>query len=466
MSILTAQQLEENEQYDKAYEEYKGVQNPNIDILERLAHLALILKKNDEAVEYYNSILEKDPQNILAYEQLMDLYADSERYKYYISRGNKHVIEQEFMHAISDFKKALSKAETDEEINSTRFVLASLLEKTGKNNEAIDEYLRILESPAKNEESFLNLAAIYIKEDSISSAIETLTRAIDAGYDSNVVKEELAQLYLRNNQQDKARNFTTDSLTKIRSYLDEEENEKAFELLEQVKDTYKKNPKYLSLLAQYYYNKSDWDNALATVTEFEKFDKTSPLTNQMRALIYEEKGEDYLAHINWAKYNLRRGNKDVALNEYYMAIKIKDDDAETILNIAELLEDMKDKTQAGEFWGMLVKLEPTNRRALEKLADFKESIGDYQGQVDALEGLVKASNKNLLNVKKLAQAYEKVKDNENALKCYQYYVDHSPVNDDYSFAKARVEKLSTQPRGEASSQEEGLLDKIMRLFSK
>src|SRR5574344_1908117 len=105
MSIVTAQQLEENEQYDKAYEEYKRVSNPNIDILERLAHLALILKKNDDATQYYNSILEKDPQNILAYEQLMDLYADSDRYKYYISRGNKHVIEEEFLHAITDFKK-------------------------------------------------------------------------------------------------------------------------------------------------------------------------------------------------------------------------------------------------------------------------------------------------------------------------------------------------------------------------
>src|SRR5574344_1398464 len=111
MSLATAQQLEANEQYDKAYEEYKKVSNPNIDTLERLAHLALILKNQEDATEYYNKILEKDPKNIVAYEQLMDIYAESDRYKYYISRGNLHIIQEEISHAINDFRKALTKAQ-------------------------------------------------------------------------------------------------------------------------------------------------------------------------------------------------------------------------------------------------------------------------------------------------------------------------------------------------------------------
>lgn len=56
-----------------------------------------------------------------------------------------------------------------------------------------------------------------------------------------------------------------------------------------MQDRYKKNPKYLSLVAQYYYTEKKFDEALDAVNEFAKFDKNSPLIYQMRALIYEEK---------------------------------------------------------------------------------------------------------------------------------------------------------------------------------
>ena len=153
MSVNLAEQLEENEQYDKAYEEYKKAhaQKPkSIEILERLGHLATILEKNDEAAEYYNKILELDATSLLAYEQLMDIYVHTDRYKYYISRGNLHVLQQEISHAINDFKKALDKTQNSGETNSTRFVLASLYEQVGKPHQAIDLYLRILDTEGEN----------------------------------------------------------------------------------------------------------------------------------------------------------------------------------------------------------------------------------------------------------------------------------------------------------------------------
>ena len=55
----------------------------------------------------------------------------------------------------------------------------------------------------------------------------------------------------------------------------------------------------------------------------------------------------YEAHLTWARYNLVRGNRDVALNEYYMALKEKDDDAEMIKELAELLDDMGDRNHKG-----------------------------------------------------------------------------------------------------------------------
>ena len=76
MSIALAEQYEENEEYEKAYEEYKKSYQSNpkdLGLLERLGHIAMMLDKKDEAADYYNTILEMDATNIMAYEQLMDI---------------------------------------------------------------------------------------------------------------------------------------------------------------------------------------------------------------------------------------------------------------------------------------------------------------------------------------------------------------------------------------------------------
>lgn len=465
MGITSAEQYEENEQYDKAYEEYKSMyskNSKNLDILERLGHVALILDKKDEAAEYYHMILELDPSNTVAYEQLMDIYVHTDRFKYYISRGNLHVLQEEISHAIGDFKKALDKAQSTEEANSTRFVLATLYEQTGKNHNAIDEYLRILDTSAVNELVFLKLAQAYINEDSISSAIGILERARENGFDTENIKENLAQLYLKNDQPDKAREFTNDDLVKIRALLDEGKNKEAFGLLENIKASNKTNPQYHSLLAQYYFNEKKWEESLNSVAEFDNLQKNSPLTYQMRALIYEEKGNNFDSHINWAKYNLAKQDKDVALNEYMSAYQYKDNDAVLVRNIAELLEDLGDKNQSSEFWEKLVALDPKNMKALEKLADFKAHIGDHRSEAEILEKLYAIDNKNSIVVKKLAQAYEKIKNKNKALEFYNIFLKISPVNDDYEQIKSKISKLENVQMEE----DEGLLGKIMGLFAK
>lgn len=469
MSINTAEQLEENEQYDKAYEEYKKLyaQSPkSTDLLERLGHLALILEKKDEATEYYNKILELDASNTVAYEQLMDIYVHTDRYKYYVSRGNLHLLQDELSHATNDFKKAIEKAQTNAEINAIRFVLADLYEQAGKNHQAIDEYLRILDTQMENQSAieilYLKLAQVYIKEDSLSSAIGILERALENGMETEAIKENLAQLYLRNNQPDKARQHSKDELVKVKSLLEEGKNQAAYDILDKIKNDYKKNAQYYLLLAQYYFNTKNWDNALEQVNEYDKFEQNSPLTWQMRALIYEEKGNDFDAHINWAKLNLSRGDKDVALSEYFGAYQCKSDDLILIRNLAELLEDVGDKHQANEFWEKLVHLDPKNRKALEKSADFKESIGDYRAAAEVLEKLYEIDKKNTIIVKKLAQSYEKLKNKDKALEFYNQFVSISPVNDDYEKAKAKIAKLESTEMEE----DEGLLGKLMGLFNK
>ena len=108
--MASAEQLEDNGQYDLAYEEYKkrysqNTNNPHI--LERLGHIANILGKKDEAENYYTQLIRLDSTNLMAYEQLMDICSETNRYKYYLCRGEVHVIQGQIEHAINDYKKAI-----------------------------------------------------------------------------------------------------------------------------------------------------------------------------------------------------------------------------------------------------------------------------------------------------------------------------------------------------------------------
>ena len=465
MSINIAEQLEENEQFDKAYLEYKKIyaQKPkNMEILERLGHLALLLDNKEEALEYYSKILELDPVNVLAYEQLMDIHVHTDRYKYYVARGNLHVVQEELSHAINDFKKALDKAQTSTETATVRFVLANLYEQTGKAHNAIDEFLRILDTQSANELVYLKLAQIYLSQGAVTSAIEILERARTNEFDTVNVKENLAQLYLRNDQPQKALELTDNDLVKAKSHLEEEKNKEAFEILDKTDSATKKTSQFHSLLAQYYFNEKQFDKSLDCVAEFDKLEQNSPLTYQMRALIYEEKGNDFDSHINWAKYNLAKNDKDVALNEYMYAYQLKADDLSLAQSIAELLEELGDKNHASEFYEKITELEPSNKKALQKLADFYESIGDYRAQCSFMEKLYTIDNKNALVIKNLAKAYEKTKNKEKALEFYNKFISISPVNEEYEQIKTKVQKLESTDFQE----DDGLIGKFMRLFSK
>ena len=79
-----AEQLEIDEKYEEAYAEYRKElphKQNDIELMTKLAHLALILDKKDEAKAYYAKILELDPSSILAHEQLIDLYVHEDKFK-------------------------------------------------------------------------------------------------------------------------------------------------------------------------------------------------------------------------------------------------------------------------------------------------------------------------------------------------------------------------------------------------
>jgi len=469
MSLQEAEQFEENGQYEEAYQEYKKVYTHNqndLSLLAQLGHIAMMLKKTDEAEAYYHRMLTLDATNPTAYEQLMDIYIDTDKYKYYVYRGNLHSIEQKFEHALNDFKKAAAHAGDDHEaISSVRFVMGTLYEQLGNPTKAIDEYLKVMDYDHTNEEVYLRLANLYTLEDAVGSAIETLERAIKEGFETEVITENLAQLYLKNGTPEKAKNITKNELTKIKSMLASGESKEAFEELTKVEDKYKDNSLLYALKAEYYYTEKEFDKALDAVKKFGELAPNHPLVFQMSALIYEAQNDEYHSTLNWGKYNLVRGNKDIAINEFLNAYQLKDDEADLVATIANLLETSGDKHQSMEFYEKLVKLEPNNRSALEKLAKYREDLGDYRTAADFLEQLLETDKRNINAMKKLASMYEKTRDKQHALDMYKKYLQTAPQSDEYKEIEKKVAKLEHTEMA-PDEEEEGLLDKIMKFFNK
>lgn len=391
-----AEQLEMNEKYEEAYAEYKKElpnKNGDIELLTKLAHLSLILEKKDEAKIYYGKILEVDPANILAHEQLIDLFVNEDKFKYYLFRGNLHSLQQQYSHAKSDYKKAIDNAKDQEESLPARYLYAGLAEQQEKYQEAIDEYLRISDYDEKNPIVFLKLAELYEKTEGIIASIEILERGLkENGFKE--FEEILAGYYIRNSQPDKAVSLTQNDLTKARALMDLDKNDEAYEILNKVKDNYKGQALIHSLLAQYYFQKGLSEEAFQEIDEYAKIEPNSPLIYQMRALIYESKDDSFNEHVNWGKYNILKGEKEVALNEYMTAYQFDNGDVNLIETIANLLEVLKDQTKACEFYERLVEIEPNNASALEKLAIFRNSIGDYRGAFEYMDRLKSVAQRN------------------------------------------------------------------------
>ncbi len=403
-----AEQLEQDEKYEEAYAEYKKElphKQGDIELLTKLAHLALIIDKKDEAKAYYGRILEVDPSNILAHEQLIDLFVNEDKFKYYLLRGNLHALQQQMSFAKSDYKKAIDNAKDQVEALPARYLHAGLCEGQEKYQEAIDEYLRISDYDEQNPVVFLKLAELYEKTEGIIASIEILERGLkEHGFKD--FEEILSGYYIRNSQPEKALELTQNDLTKSRALMDMEKNDEAFEILNKIKDEYKEQPIIHSLLAQYYFQKGMKEEAFKEIDEYAKLDSNSPLIYQMRALIYEADGDSFNEHINWGKFNILKGEKEVALNEFLTAYQFNNNDAELIETIAVQLESQKDTTKACEFYERLVELEPKNTNALKKLAIFRDSIGDYRGAFEYMERLKEADPRNQF----VAENFESYKD--------------------------------------------------------
>lgn len=376
-----------------------------------------LIKGNDEkAIEIYTKIIELAPGDEVALSQLMDLYLERDKFMYYITRANVNIVQQKYEHAINDVKKALNLE--SQSIEALR-KLGRLYKVTGKNLRAVDEFLKILDIDANQKDAYIELIDLYTKENSPESAIGIAKKAVANFTQDSEFKNILANLYFKSGDYKNALETAEDDFLKAKILLQDEQNDSAKEILNKLKEDknmYKESNKeqlaaYYLLEAQYYYNKKEFDEALNYVEKYTDLSLPNALSFQMKALIYEGMGDEFKSSYNWGYCYKVRKRFDEAIVEFTHAHNAKPDDKNTLIELANLYANNGEKFASMEYWKKVYEIDK-DKRAGQILGDFYYEQGDLR----------------------LAEYYGKT-----------------------------IEKKSQK---EAAYEDEGLLEKIIKLFSK
>ncbi len=463
--LMQAQTLIDSEEYDKAYEMLKNAYDKlkdDAEYLEKTALLAKTMELKDEAKKYWEELVKVDPNSIVGYSELLDIYINTDKYKYYITRAKYKVLNQQIPQSIDDYKKAISNTTEEDELINARFLLAKAYEYVGKTQNAIDEYYRILEQ--KDDMAiYYKLADLYCEIDDRFSAINVLERGVKAFPAVNELGEYLAGLYIKEGNYDKALENARSPYTKVKAYLMKGDNAQALKLLNDNKD--EKNANYFALLAEYYFNLKDWDKCLENVEKFESVSPQNPLCYQMRALVCDAKDDSYGYHYNMGKCYSYKQDYELALNEYLNAHRFDSQKTEAIKEIIKINEASGDKTSLMEFYEKLVRQEPDNTFALVGLGDVYADLYEFKNALEYYEKAIKTGTASYEVYYKTGLCYEKLKDLSSAKESYEKYLAKAPLSPDTEKLKEKLAKMDTSS-SLAVSADEGLIDKIMKLFGK
>lgn len=457
-----AQALTDNEQFEEAYKVLTAAYDEgknNAEFLEKIALAAQTVDKKDDAVKYWEELIEISPASLVAYTELQDVYNETNRYKYYMTRAKVKTLNGQVAQAIPDYKKATDNTHDKDEKIQASVLMAKAYEYVGKPLNAIDEYYKIAPH-MPDADIYIKIADLYVQEDDKFSAINVLKTALEKFNDDNRLKDILAKLYIQTGEPDKAQEYAISELLKIKVALMQGKNAEAKGLLDAVED--KNNGEYYKLLAEYYFNMKEWNECKSAIVEFGNYEPNHPLYFQMLSLVCEHTGDKHDAYANRAKMYLAKGQEDVAMHEYLQAHHVDSSNIQTIEEIIKICEHMGEKHTAAEFYEKLLKLEPDNERILIKSGDFYFDMGEYQEASRYYERAAEVARKPE-NFLKAGKCFEKLKREKIAKEYYEKYLAKAPVSAETELIKQKISKFSDT---DVAGEDEGLLEKIMRMFSK
>lgn len=462
-ALIQGQQFEDEEKFNEAYECYKyalGLDKTNTDVLQKLAVCAQVLNCDSAAIDYWNLYMQIKPEDPVSYTQLLDLYFHKNKYDYYLTRAKLKTIEGRLPQAADDYKKAINNTSEEKEIISARYLLAQTYEIINKPMQAIDEYLKILDYD-HNENVYISLANLYYKEDK-SAALNVLQDAIKQYPESEPIKEFLCQVYLATGNYEEAEKYAVSIFNKIKAMLMQEKNEDAFQELQKLTDKEKQDISYHALMAEYYYNKGDDENALKWIDSFEKMNPNNPLPYQMKALVFEKLNDEFNEHYNWGSYYIKKNDTELALDEYLNAYKAKPNNTDVIKQLINLYSSINDNFACAEFCEKLVEIEKDDIATLKRLVRFYEEQGIEDKVMEYLLAISEINPKDYETLLKLGRHAENCRRIDDAIEFYEKYLKFAPNSDEKEEIKKKVDLLSS---GEME-EEQGFLDKLLGLFSK
>ncbi len=370
-----------------------------------------------KAIELYNEILTIEPTDEIALGQLMDLYFETDKFQYYLMRANYNVVNQKFEHAINDTKKALN---IDPNSIDARVKLARLYRVANKNLKSIDEFNKIIELEPNSKESYLELIDLYTLEDAKESAVGIARKAAEQFPDDIGFKNVVAKLYYDLAMYKEALDFVTDKNLKTKILLQDGQNEEAKAVLDtmnpQIKD---EKAAYKLLLAEYFYNKDDFNASLEAIEDYIKLMGPNAISFQMKALCYEGLNDEFMAAVNFGYMKKAQNKNDEAIVEFNHAHSLNKKDKNVLIELANLYMNLGAKYTAMDFWNAVYELDGDSH-AKEILGDFYFKEGDYR----------------------MAEKYGKVKEGKNI---------PDPQNKNYN---------------EAEVEDEGLIEKIIGFFTR
>lgn len=150
-----AQTYQEADDYYNAYRVLKSLCDEvdgDKNLFEQMAHTCAILDKTDEAVEFYDKILQIDKDDIVALGELSDIYYETDKTNYYFLKARICKLEKNFSQAIEAYKKVLKLLDDGNQKKDVHHQLAKLYHEVGKYDNAYDEYMHVLEYDPDNEQ--------------------------------------------------------------------------------------------------------------------------------------------------------------------------------------------------------------------------------------------------------------------------------------------------------------------------
>lgn len=474
--MILARSLFESKKYHNAIEEARIISRhkpKDFEIKNFIVQCYINLKQPLSAVAILKEVLEFDNTNAVAIKELAQIYIDT----------------NQKISALRLYEQLSELVYSNQEKLKLKTIIAGIHIELGEFDEAIREYLEILDIYPANIPIKKNLFTLYRLNADFERQIEIANEILDSHpeeEDTIWCLESLCQAYMENNNYEKALEYAEqleqfDATDKVKVkqtiseiYIGLDRIDDGIEIL---KDLIEENPKDIDLkksLAKAYQSKNDFEstiNVYKKLLDEENPDKIKALHTEI-SNIYSDWGmylfnkEDkenenheecfnkfdtaleYNAENPEIFYRLGEINKKIknyteALSQLKAAIELDEENGEYYFSLAECYEDLDNHYEEKNALLKSAKYnkEEDNAKIYYKLALIIDTQGDINKAMEYLEKSIKL-NDNFIDAKyKYALLQEHKGDRDGAIETYKNILELDPT---YKEAEDNLRMLSSQ----------------------